>query len=188
MTPREMSNIQYFWWLTKQGLGHLWFERCASSYITTVLFIAALATAIAQRAYTDVGSLWVCALFATPVFALIVGTLGARDHTAPQIRSSSDTEQDGTWHQTIVSDKDDLNSERDGTWYRTIIHSIDPRGRSVPESLLKAALLAHIVALIVLFYALPNISFFIVSVWAFTTWHLLWTLFVSAMSISGAWM
>ena len=75
---RNMNNIQYFWWLTKQGWGHLWlYPRYRPCYINYVLFIANFAAAIAQRAYTDAGSLQVFALLAIPIFVLVVGTLGS---------------------------------------------------------------------------------------------------------------
>ncbi len=190
---RNMNNIQYFWWLTKQGWGHLWlYPRYRPCYINYVLFIANFAAAIAQRAYTDAGSLQVFALLAIPIFVLVVGTLGSWEQYGKK-KLLPNPKLDGNWHQQVIYDKEsepgsDLITKKVKKLYQAIVRQFDPFVRSIPENLLNAALLVHITALIYLFYALPNFPYFVIAMWGFTTWHLLWALYISTMSISDNWV
>ena len=187
---RNMSDIQYFWWLTKQGWEGLWlYPQYVPCYINYALFIATLTAAIAQRAYTDTDSLQVFALLAIPIFVLVVGTLGSWEQYGKK-KFIPNPELDGTWHQQIIYDKEpepDLITKKVKKLYQAIVRQFDPFVRSIPENLLNAALLVHIAALIYLLYALPNYTYFIIAMWGFTTWHLLWALYASTISITGNW-
>ncbi|MGR9036436.1 MAG: hypothetical protein ACU83O_07585 [Gammaproteobacteria bacterium] len=187
----NMTNVEYFWMLIRQGIEPLWIlQRYVPCYINYVLFVAAIVAAIAQRAYTDAKNLQVLALLALPVFVLIVGTLGSwANYGKGKVIIPPDF--DGTWHQTIIYDKepepDSDHITKVKKWFQYIVSQFDPRGRSIPINLISAALLFHIAALCYLLYALPNFRYFIIAMWGFISWQLHWAILVSKISITGNW-
>ena len=123
---------------------------------------------------------------------LVVGTLGSWEQYGKK-KLLPNPKLDGNWHQQVIYDKEsepgsDLITKKVKKLYQAIVRQFDPFVRSIPENLLNAALLVHITALIYLFYALPNFPYFVIAMWGFTTWHLLWALYISTMSISDNWV
>ena len=65
----NMTNVEYFWWLVRQGLEPQWIlQRYVPCYINYALLVATIVAAIAQRAYTDAKNIRVFALLAIPLF------------------------------------------------------------------------------------------------------------------------